>query len=219
MTEGGSMSLDLSHLRENYTKDGLDVNNLEKNPFGQFEKWFREALDAKQPEPNAMIIATVDSNGQPWTRTVLLKHFDEKGFVFYTNYNSNKSRQLEQNSKISLMFLWLELERQIIINGIAEKVSTMESMTYFMKRPFSSQLGAWVSSQSSVITSRKILEMKLDEMKRKFAEGKVPLPDFWGGFRVIPQRFEFWQGRPSRLHDRFQFLKEGNDWTIERLAP
>lgn len=212
--------MDISHLRESYTKDGLDVDNLEQNPFDQFRKWFKQAMDSEQPEPNAMVVATVDPEGQPWTRSVLLKHFDERGFVFYTNYESRKAQHIKNNPRVSLIFLWLELERQIIINGSVEKVSPMDSMKYFVSRPFTSQLGAWVSNQSSIITSRKILEIKFDEMKRKFSEGKVPLPDYWGGYRVVPHRFEFWQGRPSRLHDRFQFLKtENGGWNPERLAP
>lgn len=171
-------------------------------------------------EPTAMTLATVDTNGQPFQRTVLLKTFSEEGFVFYTNYESRKAAHLDQNPKISLLFPWYSLERQVAITGHVEKVSTKESLKYFLSRPKGSQLGAWVSNQSEVITSRSILETKLSQMKEKFKEGKIPLPDHWGGYRVIPQTIEFWQGRKSRLHDRIFFQKENeNSWAISRLSP
>jgi pyridoxamine 5'-phosphate oxidase len=166
-----------------------------------------------------MQIATVSNSGRPSLRTVLLKAFDEQGFVFYTNYHSQKAQDIAQNPQVVLLFFWKELERQVEITGRAEKVSTLESLKYFTSRPRGSQLGAWVSQQSSIITSRSLLEIKLDEMKRKFKEGSIPLPDFWGGFRIVPDTFEFWQGRPSRLHDRFEYKLVEGQWVANRLAP
>lgn len=212
--------MDLGELRKEYTKNGLDLDTADKNPFNQFEKWFEEAMKSQLLEPNAMILGTVDQQQQSFQRTVLLKAFDERGFVFYTNYTSRKSRHIEKNSQVSLLFPWFGLERQVIVNGRAAKISSMESFRYFASRPHGSQLGAWVSDQSSIISSRSILEKKLDEMKRKFKEGKVPLPDFWGGYRVEPTSMEFWQGRPNRLHDRIMYTLEGeNNWEKKRLAP
>src|SRR5690606_17002144 len=163
-------------------------------------RWFREAVDSEITEPNAMVLATADEKGQPFQRTVLLKTFNRNGFVFYTNYRSRKAGQINHNPKVNLLFPWYMLERQVAITGTVTKVSTKESLEYFLSRPRGSQLGAWVSNQSEVITSRSILEVKLAEMKQKFKEGKVPLPDHWGGFRVIPDSIEFWQGRRNRLH-------------------
>ena len=213
------MSVNIADLRENYTRAGLDRDQLHESPFKQFDLWFRQALEANLTEPNAMVLATSDSTGRVFSRTVLLKAFDEQGFVFYTNYESSKARQLAENDKAALTFPWLPLERQVNISGRAEKVSQAESLKYFLSRPHGSQLGAWVSHQSSVISSRKILEMKFEEMKRKFSEGKVPLPDHWGGIRVIPESIEFWQGRPNRLHDRFRYNRENSSWNLERLSP
>lgn len=210
---------EIADLRREYSLASLDIDSVDKNPFNQFRKWFEEAKSGELLEPNAMVVSTVNENGQPFQRTVLMKALDDKGIVFYTNFSSRKAEQIAQNNKISLLFPWYGLERQVAITGIAEKVSTKESLDYFTSRPYGSQLGAWVSDQSSVISSRKILEMKLAEMKRKFKEGKVPLPDFWGGFRVVPETFEFWQGRQSRLHDRLMYEKEGSDWKIFRMAP
>lgn len=210
----------IENLRHEYTKAALNVNTVDSSPVKQFEKWFDEALKAKVSEPNAMSLATSDVKGSPTLRTVLLKAFDEKGFVFYTNYNSTKAAQIRENPKAALMFAWLELERQVIITGDVEKVSKQQSIKYFMTRPFGSKIGAWISNQSHVVNSRKILEMKFEEMKRKFKDGEVPLPDFWGGYRVIPRTVEFWQGRPNRLHDRiFYEFKNENEWDIKRLAP
>lgn len=212
--------MDISNLRENYTRAGLNREDLNASPFAQFSLWFRQAQDARLPEPNAMGIATANADGVPSLRTVLMKYFDEQGFVFFTNYSSTKSTEISENPHVALMFPWITLERQVIIKGRAEKIPKAESLKYFTSRPHGSQLGAWVSHQSSVISGRKILELKLDEMKRKFKEGKVPLPDFWGGYRVIPDSIEFWQGRPNRLHDRFQYTRFGQgEWLIERLAP
>ena len=211
--------MDLFEFRNEYLKGGLELEDLDKNPFVQFGKWFDNACECKVKEPNAMTVSTVSADGMPSARVVLLKSWDEKGFVFYTNYNSQKSQEIANNPKVSLLFVWLDLERQLRINGIAEKVSTAESLRYFLSRPFGSRLGAWVSNQSSIITSRSLLEMQFDKMKRKFANGEIPLPDFWGGFRIVPTYFEFWQGRENRLHDRFAYQKNGDAWDISRLAP
>lgn len=210
---------DIASLRKEYARAELDIDSVEKSPVDQFRKWFEEALKAELIEPNAMVLATSDLAGKINQRTVLLKAYDEEGFVFFTNYASRKARQIGENAQVSLLFPWYGLERQVAITGKAEKISAAESARYFLSRPFGSQLGAWVSHQSQVISSRSILEMKLDEMKRKFKEGKVPLPDFWGGYKVVPETIEFWQGRPSRLHDRIYFTKEGLIWKIERLSP
>ncbi len=212
--------MDLTTLRENYTRNGLTRDDLEADPFKQFEKWFQEATSAELPEPNAMSLATASATGEPSIRTVLLKYFDEHGFVFFTNYESRKAQQIAENPQVALLFLWLPLERQIKIQGTATKIPTAESFGYFTSRPRGSQLGAWCSDQSSVISSRKLLEMKFEELKYKFQHGEIPLPSFWGGYRVKPKRFEFWQGRPNRLHDRFSYtLKEETTWEIARLAP
>ncbi|CAM3473100.1 pyridoxamine 5'-phosphate oxidase [Parendozoicomonas haliclonae] len=212
--------MDLSALREEYTRDGLTKDQLAPHPVQQFTQWFEQAQTMQLAEPNAMSLATVSASGQPNLRTVLLKYFDEKGFVFFTNYSSNKAQEIEENPQVAISFLWLGLERQVIIRGTAEKISKTETMKYFLSRPHGSQLGAWVSHQSSVITGRKALEMKLDEMKRKFKQGEVPVPSFWGGYRVKPHNIEFWQGRPSRLHDRFAyFLQDDGQWQVDRLAP
>ncbi len=213
------MDTDVASLRKEYTKAELDIGSVDRSPFVQFEKWFQEAISSELLEPNAMILGTVDTNGQVYQRTVLLKAFDEQGFVFYTNYKSRKAQQIEENPNVSLLFPWYGLERQVSITGVVDKVSTSESLKYFLSRPKGSQLGAWVSHQSQVITSRSILEMKMQEMKEKFKHGEIPLPDFWGGYRVIPNTIEFWQGRPSRLHDRLLFSRENNDWQVKRLSP
>ena len=207
-------------MRQEFVREGLDRADLDPDPILQFERWFRQANDGGLLMPNAMSLATVDTDGQPSLRTVLLKFFDERGFVFYTNYGSRKARELEANPKASLLFPWLDLERQVVIVGFTERVSTAESVKYFLSRPRGSQLGAWVSDQSQIITSRQMLLSKFEEMKRKFHEREVPLPSFWGGYRVVPRAVEFWQGRENRLHDRFVYTRAaGDDWEIERLAP
>lgn len=211
--------MSIADLRREYTQGGLNREDLAPEPIDQFRHWFQQAERAELIEPNAMSLATVDTAGQPSLRTVLLKAYDARGLVFFTNYQSTKARDIEANPQVALLFPWLALERQVSVRGRAEKISMAESLRYFMSRPFGSRLGAWVSRQSSVISSRQLLEAKLEEMKRKYADGQVPLPDFWGGFRVVPETFEFWQGRPNRLHDRFCYTRKGEDWEINRLAP
>lgn len=211
--------MDLSDLRKDYTQTGLSRENLLDSPFEQFNSWFNQAQEAKLDEPNAMSIATVSADGAPSSRTVLLKIFDEKGFVFFTNYHSQKAQEIAHNPIVALLFPWLPLERQVRISGQVEKISTKESFAYFTSRPHGSQLGAWISPQSQVIESRDFLKMKLAEMKAKFSSGKIPLPNAWGGYRVKPSKFEFWQGRSNRLHDRFLYELVNNQWQINRLAP
>ncbi len=214
------MTLDIADLRREYTRAGLDRGDLDDDPVRFFERWFREACEAGVREPNAMSVATVDGAGSPGLRTVLLKYFDADGFVFFTNLESNKARQIDANPNVTLLFPWLELERQVTIWGRTQVVSRGETLRYFARRPRDSQIGAWISQQSSVISSRSLLQMKFDEMRRKWREGEVPLPGFWGGYRVQPERFEFWQGRPNRLHDRFLYSRREDDgWRIDRLAP
>ena len=212
--------MDLSQLRQEYALQAFDIDDADADPFRQFEHWFQEAIRSELLEPNAMSIATVDPQGGPAQRTVLLKTFDTEGFVFFTNYESRKARHLDANPHVSAHFLWLPLQRQVEINGIARRVSTAESLRYFSGRPRGSQLGAWVSRQSQVITSRSLIEQKLAEIKRKFGDGEIPLPSFWGGYRICPTRFEFWQGRPSRLHDRIEYLPDPQGgWRRQRLSP
>jgi len=212
--------MDIGEIRKEYTQFGLNRNDLLSDPLQQFEKWFQQARDAELKEVNAMSIATVRADGMPQVRTVLLKIFDERGFVFFTNYNSAKSIEIQANPKASILFPWLDLERQVRISGSVEKISKVESFKYFTSRPRGSQLGAWISEQSQVISNRTVLKTLMNQIKEKFKEGEVPLPDAWGGYRIIPESYEFWQGRASRLHDRFKFTKdEGGAWTINRLAP
>ena len=210
----------LETLRKEYKNSGLRRQDLNEDPFIQFEIWFQQACNAKISESNAMSLATVAANGEPSIRTVLLKYFDKDGFVFFTNYESRKSREIQGNSSVALLFFWTFLERQVQICGTASKISTAESIKYFATRPRGSQLGSWCSNQSSVISSRTFLEMKLNEMKQKFINHEIPLPSFWGGYRVVPHSIEFWQGRSNRLHDRFLYShQEDKTWKIERLSP
>jgi pyridoxamine 5'-phosphate oxidase len=212
--------MNIGNIRREYDHDGLRRADLHADPFDQFGSWFKQACNADIVDPNAMSLATASADGHPTLRTVLLKYYDLDGFVFFTNLESTKARQIAENSNVSLLFPWLALDRQIIITGNAEKIPVKEALNYFITRPRGSQLGAWVSRQSNVISSRSVLEIKLDEMRRKFLKGKIPLPSFWGGYRVTPSQFEFWQGRPNRLHDRFRYLPIQDDlWSIERLAP
>ena len=212
------MKIDLTHHRHEFLQDGLRRADLDDDPFKQFELWFKQAEDLGVIEPSAMSLATADKS-EISLRTVLLKYFDRQGFVFFTNYESKKSKQIEFNSQVALLFPWLALERQIKISGRAERVSTIESLKYFASRPKDSQLGAWASQQSSHLSSRQVLLSQFEAMKNKFKQGDVPLPDFWGGYRVVPDTIEFWQGRENRLHDRFAYSKSGDDWLINRLAP
>ena len=207
-------------MRQTYKDVSLDRDNLDSDPFNQFELWFGEA-DEAEPIPNAMSLATVCQSGTPSLRTVLLKIFDKRGFIFFTNYKSKKAIQLSQNKNVAILFNWIALERQVVIEGKAEKIDTNESMKYFLSRPRGSQLGAWVSNQSSILSSREELEMKLEKIKSRFSEKTpIPVPDFWGGYRIKPVSFEFWQGRPNRLHDRFLYSKiNENSWGIKRLSP
>ena len=211
--------MDVSALRREYLRDGLSRADLDPNPMTQFSRWFAIARQTPMPDPTAMVLATVNDSGQPSLRTVLLKYFDDDGFVFFTNYGSNKAKDIAENPKVCLSFPWLELERQVHVRGRATKISAIESARYFLSRPKDSQLAAWVSSQSHPLSSRGLLMRQFQEMKEKIGNGQVPIPAFWGGFRVRPESMEFWQGRENRLHDRFLYLDDGAGWRIERLAP
>lgn len=212
--------MDLSDFRKEYQRGKLSREDLPAQPLPLFTAWMDEVVAAKYPDPNAMTIATVDANGQPFQRIVLLKGYDENGFLFYTNLGSRKAQHLKENAQISLHFPWYVFERQVHIMGVAEKLSTAEVMKYFITRPHESQLGAWASQQSTVLTGRQMLEKTFFDLKKKYTEGEVPLPDFWGGYRIKPTSFEFWQGGEHRLHDRFLYRDETDgEWTIERLSP
>jgi pyridoxamine 5'-phosphate oxidase len=213
-----TMSIDLTRHRHEFLQNGLSREELNKNPFKQFEIWLKQAEDLGVMEPTAMSLATSDGSNVS-IRTVLLKFFNEQGFVFFTNYGSKKAKQIEINPHAALLFPWLALERQVKISGYVEKITKIDSVKYFMTRPKGSQLGAWASQQSSHVSSRQLLLSQFESMKEKFQKGDVPLPDFWGGYRIVPESIEFWQGRENRLHDRFVYEKEGNDWLISRLAP
>ncbi len=214
------MNLYIADLRRNYTIAGLSEADAATSPIDQFKTWFQQAVDANFPEPNAMTLATISSEGKPSARIVLLKDVDDRGFVFYTNYESAKGQHLLENPDAALVFFWIELERQVRVEGKVEKVSATESDAYFRTRPRGSQLGAWVSKQTEVIASRQVLESKLEQLEQKYAGKEIPRPPHWGGFRVIPSEFEFWQGRPNRLHDRLRYrLAEDGNWIRERLSP
>jgi pyridoxamine 5'-phosphate oxidase len=211
--------VDLADLRKNYTRGSLDEADLNPDPLEQFRVWLEEARSVPElPEPNAMILATVSASGQPSARAVLLKGLDERGFIFYTNFESRKAQELVANPKAALVFNWLALERQVRVEGEVSRLPRDESEAYHKTRPRSSQLGEWVSPQSQVIDNRAVLEARLAAFEEKFP-GVVPLPDFWGGLVLWPRLLEFWQGRPSRLHDRFRYLREDKGWRLERLAP
>lgn len=214
------MNRDIADMRMNYSKGYLTEDSVVSNPIEQFKEWFDTALKSKVIEPNAMIIATVGKDNIPSARTVLLKEIDPEGFLFYTNYTSDKANDISENANVSLVFLWKEIERQVRITGTAEKLSSDRSEQYFHKRPKDSQVGAWVSPQSTVIESRDVLEDRKKEIETKYLnDDRLPLPDFWGGYIVKPTVIEFWQGRPSRLHDRLRYKLEDGEWKIERLAP
>lgn len=207
-------------LRRELMAKGLVSADLSADPVKQFEQWYAQTIETGCAEPGAMSLATVDAQGQPWQRIVLLKLFDEKGFVFFTNYSSRKAQQIESNNRVSLLFPWQELGRQVKVTGTAAQISTVESMRYFATRPRGSQIGAWASHQSQVVKSRAMLDAMFEEMKHRFRDGEVPLPSFWGGYRVVPETVEFWQARDSRLHDRFIYRRDENSqWVIERMAP
>ena len=214
------MAEDLSDYRKSYDKSELTIAQSDQDPFKQFKTWFEEVeAVAGVEEVNAMTVATIGLDGFPKSRVVLLKSYDEEGFVFYTNYESEKGKAIAINPEVCLSFFWPNLERQVIIKGKAEKVTEETSTTYFNSRPEGSRLGAWVSPQSDVIPDREFLEERLKRLKEEFAEKEIPKPDHWGGYKVIPVEFEFWQGRPNRLHDRLRYTPGGVHWKLERLAP
>lgn len=209
---------EIQNLRRQYSKSTLSASAVSKDPFKQFEKWFNEVLKSGFLEPNAMTLATADKYGKPSCRIVLLKGFDDKGFTFFSNYKSKKGKEIDSNTYASLLFYWDKLERQVRIEGRAEKLTREESDKYFQTRPYKSRVGAWASKQSSVIESRTVIVKEFLRYVVKF-RNHVPLPQDWGGYRIIPESFEFWQGRPNRLHDRVRYSKIKNGWKIERLAP
>jgi pyridoxamine 5'-phosphate oxidase len=212
-------SVSPADIRKGYALDVLDEKRVSVDPFTQFSQWWEEVLKAGIEEPNAMTLATADKQGRPEARTVLLKGFDAAGFVFYTNYESAKARQLDENPFCSVLFFWKELERQVRIIGAVEKVSAAETAEYFNSRPEGSRIGAWASPQSRVVADKQWLENNYREYEVKFQGGVIPVPSHWGGYRVVAERIEFWQGRPNRMHDRIQYRKEAGRWIIERLAP
>ena len=212
-------STKVNYGKKSNQNNDLNESSVDKNPFVQFTKWYESILNSNLNEPTAMMLSTADVNGNPSARIVLLKEIDDSGFVFYTNYGSRKGKDLKQNPKAALTFFWDEQRRQIRIEGRIEKISRETSKEYFSSRPRESQIGAWVSEQSSVIPDREFLENKYVELKEKFGNEEIPLPDFWGGYRLIPNYFEFWQGRENRLHDRICYKEENNQWKIFRIAP
>ena len=211
--------MSLEDNRREYDYGKLSRESLAADPFAQFTLWMNQAIESRVQDPTAMSVATVSSEGKPWQRMVLLKGFDKNGFVFYTNLGSRKAKEIEANGQVSLHFPWLQLDRQVIIGGRAQRLSAVEVMKYFVSRPKESQLAAGASKQSSRMNSRQALETQFAQIKQKFAQGEVPLPDFWGGYRVVPEEIEFWQGGESRLHDRFSYSRDGDNWTIDRLSP
>jgi len=212
--------LDINHFRREYLYGGLHRADLADDPCEQFQVWLKQALAAGLQDPTAMSVATVDTEARPSQRVVLLKHQDDRGFVFYTNLESKKAQEIASNQQVSLHFSWLGLDRQVIVGGVAEKLSMIEAANYFGTRPRESQLAAWASHQSQILSARQVLDQKMDNIRRKFSEDEIPLPSFWGGFRVRPERIEFWQGGANRLHDRFYYERQLDDhWSIDRLAP
>ncbi|NJP10258.1 MAG: pyridoxamine 5'-phosphate oxidase [Leptolyngbyaceae cyanobacterium RU_5_1] len=209
----------IADLRLNYTRQQLNEANVDPNPIQQFQHWFTQALDANIIEPNAMTLATASKKGVPSARIVLLKGVDERGFVFYTNYESRKGQELAENPQAVLVFWWDVLERQVRIEGTVEKVSDQETEDYFHSRPRTSQLGAWASNQSRIISNREVLEQYWEELTRQYQDQEIPRPPHWGGYRVVPHTIEFWQGRPSRLHDRLHYQLDNDNWLLKRLSP
>ncbi len=211
--------MELEGIRRNYTTGGLRRDDLKDDPIDFFNHWLQQAIDAKLTDPTAMTLATVDGAGQPYQRIVLLKQVDQHGLVFYTNFESRKAKHIESNSKVSVHFPWHPLERQVHVTGVVEKLTIAENMHYFLSRPKESQLAAWASKQSARISTRGVLEGKFLELKQKFAKGEVPVPSFWGGYRIKPLSVEFWQGGEHRMHDRFLYTSNEAGWQVERLAP
>lgn len=220
MSDATEIGRTVAALRREYAGMSLNEGDVDTDPVTQFTRWFAQAVAANVPEPNAMTVATATRAGVPSARIVLLKGFDERGFAFYTNYESHKGSELAENPVAALVFHWVELHRQVRVTGAVERVSPAESEAYFQSRPRGSRLGAWASKQSSVLAGRAPLEARLAELTVQFGEGDIPLPPFWGGYRVIPAAVEFWQGRPSRLHDRLRYARQSDStWRIERLSP
>ncbi len=212
--------MELEDFRREYLQGGLDLDDLHEDPMVQFEHWLAQAVAGGLSDPTAMVLATIDADGRPWQRMVLLKDVSKEGFVFYTNLESRKAKAIEANPRVSLHFPWNVLERQVIVGGWVERLSMAEVARYFVTRPRESQLAAWASAQSQRISARQVLEEKMQELQNKFARGEVPLPSFWGGFRVIPEEMEFWQGGAHRLHDRFLYTCENDaTWAVNRLSP
>ncbi|MFD7468268.1 pyridoxamine 5'-phosphate oxidase [Streptomyces tendae] len=213
---------DLASMRKQYRAEGLSETELATTPVEQFARWFKQAAtDGGLFEPNAMVVSTADAEGRPSSRTVLLKHFDAQGFVFYTNYDSRKARELDANPYVSLLFPWHPMARQVVVTGVARRTGRDETAAYFRTRPHGSQLGAWASAQSAVVAGRRALDAAYAELAARYPEGEqVPVPPHWGGFRVVPEAVEFWQGRENRLHDRLRYVAEGGgSWRVERLSP
>ena len=213
------LRLYINTLRHDFSSQTLDEKDVNADPIMQFEKWFKEAVDSKVHEPNAMTVCTATKEGKPSARILLLRNFNESGFVFYTNYTSRKGTEIMENPNCALLFFWPELERQVRIEGVLTKQTSDESDIYFNTRPRTSKLGAWTSAQSKVIDNRKVLDEEYDLLSKKYPDETVPRPPHWGGYIVKPSTIEFWQGRPSRLHDRILFVQENNKWKIQRLAP
>ncbi|MDP8080171.1 pyridoxamine 5'-phosphate oxidase [Phocoenobacter skyensis] len=212
--------MDISHLRHDFDHHSpIDIKQLPNNPHSLFEEWFNVAREYQIAEPNGFVLSTTNAERRIRSRTVLLKYFDETGYVFFTNYGSQKAKDIAENNQVSVCFPWYALERQVMIEGRAEKISHMESLKYFSSRPRNSQIGAWVSEQSQIISSRAVLMDKVKQLTEHFFDKDIPLPEFWGGYRIIPERFEFWQGQPSRLHDRIEYAIKEGVWQRSRLSP
>lgn len=214
------MSGNFENYRREYTAGGLTATDLDPSPVAQFERWLEQAVNAGLADPTAMALATIDESGAPWQRIVLLKGLSDAGFVFYTNFGSDKAKAMAGEPRVSLLFPWNELDRQVIVGGVAQRMSLKESAGYFLSRPRESQIAAWASRQSRPVAGRALLENEVRKLREKFADGAVPMPDFWGGYRVQPERIEFWQGGENRLHDRFRYTKDvSGDWQLTQLQP
>lgn len=213
------VTLDPATMRKQYRSEGLAESELAGSPYEQFARWFIQTVESGVPEPNAMVVSTADAEGRPSSRTVLLKSYDEHGFVFFTNYGSRKGREIAANPHVALLFPWHPLARQVIVTGVAERTGRDETAAYFRTRPHGSQLGAWASAQSTVIASREELDRRYAELAERYPEEQVPVPPGWGGYRVVPHEVEFWQGRENRLHDRLRYVREADGWRVERLCP